>query len=268
MRKHFITDFSWLLLIVMLLSACEKNVLNTTEVNQLTNQEAQLKVIFTTSYRSNPSYYIYVNGVRSSNTINPTSTTSPNVTPFPGGGLNTGGGSTADYMRIAAGQTSVDITTPKKGTTEDSLQLATSKLTYESGKKYSLYFADTSTNLTTVLVVDSLNAPDSGYAKFKFVNLMPDVSAGLDLYIGTVLVASGIPYKGVSSSFLIPTNNTSTVFSIRPAGAAPTSTALTTYSSASILANQRVLTVIARGYNAITTTSDLRRKTICLVFNQ
>jgi len=210
----------------------------------------------------------YLTGQLSSSVIGPTSTTSPNITPFPGGGLNTGGGSTADYLRIASGQSTVSIAVPKKGTTEDSLQLATSSQTFEAGKKYSLYFADTSASLTSVLVVDSLNAPDSGFTKFKFVNLMPDVSAGLDLYIGTVKVASAIPYKGVSPSFVVPTNNTSTTWSIRSAGAASTTTALTTYASASALANRRVLTVIARGYNTITTGSDIRRKTICLVFNQ
>ncbi|MEQ1796919.1 MAG: DUF4397 domain-containing protein [Lacibacter sp.] len=271
MRKYLFAEIYYILaVILLLLASCDKNVLNTTEVNRLTNQEAQVKVVFTTAYRSNPSYYIYLNGQRSSSIIGPTSTTAPNITPFPGGGLNTGGGSTADYLRIAAGQSTVSVAVPKKGTVtpEDSLQLATSQNTYESGKKYTLYFADTSTNLTSVLVVDSLNAPDSGFTKFKFVNLMPDVSAGLDLYIGTVKVASAIPYKGVSPSFVVPTNNTSTTWAIRPAGAASTTTALATYASASALANRRVLTVIARGYNAITTASDIRRKTICLVFNQ
>lgn len=268
MRKYLFADISKLVGILFFFSSCEKNVLNTTEVNLLTSQEAQVKVVFTTAYKANPSYYIYLNGQRSSSVIGPTSTTAPNITPFPGGGLNTGGGSTADYLRIAAGQSTVSVAVPKKGTTEDSLQLATSQFTYESGKKYSLYFVDTSTNLASVLVVDSLNAPDSGFTKFKFVNLMPDVTAGLDLYIGTVKVASAIPYKGVSPSFTIPTNNTSTTWAIRPAGAASTTTALATYASASALANRRVLTVIARGYNAITTGSDIRRKTICLVFNQ
>ncbi len=268
MRKYLFADISKLVGTLLLFSSCEKNVLNTTEVNQLTSQEAQVKVVFTTAYRSNPSYYIYINAQRSSSIIGPTSTTAPNVTPFPGGGLNTGGGSTADYLRIPSGQSTVSVAVPKKGTIEDSLQLATSQYTYEAGKKYTLYFADTSTNIASVLVVDSLNAPDSGYTKFKFVNLMPDVIAGLDLYIGTVKVASAIPYKGASPSFTVPTNNTSTIWSVRPAGAASTTTALTTYSNASALANQRILTVIARGYNAITTGSDVRRKTICLVFNQ
>lgn len=273
MRKYLFADTVKLVGILLLFSSCEKNVLNTTEVNQLTNQDAQVKVVFTAAYRSNPNYYLYINGVRSSNLIvvssTGSSTSSPFLTPFPGGGLNTGGGSTADYLRIASGQSMVTVTVPKKGTTEDSLQLATVSQTYEAGKKYSLYFTDTSTNLASVLVVDSLNAPDSGYTKFKFVNLMPDVSPGLDLYIGTVKVASAIPYKGVSPSFIIPTNNSSTVWAIRPAGAASTTTALATYTSASSLANQRVLTVLARGYNSIsTTTGDIRKKSIALVFNQ
>lgn len=273
MRNRIIQLLCLSTAILMLVTACKKNELKTTEVNKLTDNEAQLKVVFASSYRSNPSFAISVNGVRSSSTITVSatgsSTASPFVTPFPGGGLNTGGGSTADYLRIPSGQVTVSVAAPKRGTIEDSLQLATSQFMYEAGKKYSLYFVDTSTATASFLVVDSLTTPDSGYAKFKFVNLMPDVSAGLDLYIGATKVASGIPYKGVSSSFLVPTNNSSAIWAIRPAGAASSTTALATYNSTASLSNQRVLTVLARGYNSITINSgDIRKRSIALVYNQ
>ena len=273
MRNKFIQLFCFSIAVLMIVTSCKKNELKTTEVNKLTNNEAQLKVVFASSYRSNPNFMIYINGVRSSNVLTVsstgTSTSSPFVTPFPGGGLNTGGGSTADYLRIPSGQVTVAVAVPQKGTVVDSLPLATSQLTYEAGKKYSLYFVDTSTAVTHFLVADTLTAPDSGYTKFKFVNLMSDVSAGLDLYIGSVKVASAIPFKGVSPSFLVPTNNSSSTWAIRPAGAASSTTALATYVSASSLANQRVLTVLARGYNAISTvTGDIRKRSIALIYNQ
>lgn len=273
MRNRIFQLFCFSIAVMMLTTSCKKNELKTTEVNKLTDNEAQLKVVFASSYRSNPNFMIFINGVRSSSVLTVsstgTSTSAPFVTPFPGGGLNTGGGSTSDYLRIPSGQVTVSVAVPKKGTIVDSLPLATSQLTYEAGKKYSLYFVDTSTAVTSFLVADTLTAPDSGYAKFKFVNLMADVSAGLDLYIGTVKVASAIPFKGVSPSFIIPTNNASTVWAIRPAGAAASTTALATYTSAASLANQRVLTVLARGYNAIsTTTGDIRKRSIALIFNQ
>jgi hypothetical protein len=152
--------------------------------------------------------------------------------------LRTGGGSTADYMRVPAGKTTIAIIVP-----------------------------DTSTNTSAFLVEDSLTRPDSGFVKFKFVNLIPDLTAGLDLYIGTVKVATAA-YKEVSQSFILPTNNVSTTWAIRPAGAASTSAALISYTNAASLSNQRVFTVIARGYNSITTTSYLRRRQISLIYNQ
>ncbi|RXK61866.1 DUF4397 domain-containing protein [Lacibacter luteus] len=261
MRNRFFQLICFFAAVVTLFTACEKNELKTTEVNKLTSNEAQVKVMFASFYRSNPRIYIKINDQLVSSTLT-------TFTPFPGGGLNTGGGSTADYLRVAAGQNSFAVAIPKFGTNVDSLQLANVQHTVTAGKKYSLYFADTSAATTSLLVEDSLIAPDSGYAKYKFVNMMPDVAAGLDLYIGTVKVASAIPYKGVSPSFVLPTNNASTTWAIRVAGG---TTNLVTYAGTTAsISNQRVYTVIARGYNAITSTStaEPRRRLVSLIYNQ
>lgn len=260
MRNRIIQLLCFSTALLMLLTSCEKNELNTTEVNKLTDNEAEVKVMFASFYRSNPRIYIKINDQLVSSVLT-------TFTPFPGGGLNTGGGSTADYLRVAAGQNKFSVAVPKFGTNEDSLQLASVQHDVVAKKKYSLYFADTSTNTTSLLVEDSLTAPDSGYVRYKFVNMMPDAPGGLDLYIGTVKVASAIPYKGVSPSFVLPTNNASTVWAIREAGG---TTNRVTYSSASTLANQRVFTVIARGYYSITTTStaEPRRRLVSLIYNQ
>lgn len=245
------------------LYSCEKNSFNITETTAVTSADAQVKVAFFSTYRANPSYQIVVNDSRVSNTLNATGS-SPNPTPFPGGGLNTGGGSTADYLAIKSGDNKIAITIPKFGTNTDSVSLVSGTISFGAGKKYSLYYTDTSANTSAVLVEDSLMAPDSGFAKYKFVNLIPDIAA-VDLYIGTVKVASAIPYKGVSASFILPTNNSSTVWAIRSAGSG---TNLATYTSGATLGNQRVFSVIARGYSTISTSSDVRRRAVCLIYNQ
>jgi len=242
-----------------LLVSCEKNALHSVETSGVDNQP-QLKVMYFSAYRANPLYQIKVNDTRVSNTLGGSS----NPTPFPGGGLNTGGGSTPDYLFMPQLTNTIAIAIPKVGTNTDSISLASAPVTMEASKVYSLYFTDTAANTTTVLVQDSLARPDSGYARYKFINLMPDLPA-LDLYIGTVKVASNIPYKGVSQSFVLPTNNASTTWAIRTVGGTAN---LTTYASASTLGNQRVYSVVARGYNAITATTDFRRRSISLIYNR
>ena len=243
----------------ILLYSCDKNGLNISTGIDASN-DAQLKVNFFSSYRANPGYQVKINDTRVSNVLT-------YVTPFPGGGLNTGGGSTADYLAVSGGNAKVSIAFPKTGTNEDSLKVSDTTVALEAGKKYSLYFADTGAKTTKLLVMDTLTTPDSGFAKYKFINLIPDLAA-LDLYIGTTKVASNIPYKGVSPSFTVATNSASTTWAIRPAGAASTTTALNTYANASSIGNQRVYTVVARGYNSITATTDPRRRWISLIYNQ
>ena len=76
--------------------SCDKNeIKNAGAFNEAVDQ-AQVKVNIFSHYRSNPSLQIKVNDQRVSNALTA-------ATPFPGGGLNTGGGSTADYLAIAPG---------------------------------------------------------------------------------------------------------------------------------------------------------------------
>lgn len=243
---------------IAILVACEKNSFTTSNYIPVSTQ-AQVKVNFFSSYRANPPYQIKLNDVRISNNLT-------YATPFPGGGLNTGGGSTADYISFNPGSNKVSISLPKAGTDQDSVSLATTNIEVATGKVYSLYFADTAANMTTLLVQDTLSRPDSGWAKFKFINLIPDLPSA-DLYIGTTKVASAIPYKGVSPSFLLPTNSSSTTWAIRAAGG---TTNLATYASAASITNQRVYSVVARGYNSIlnTATTDPRRRSVSLIYNQ
>jgi hypothetical protein len=168
---------------------------------------------------------------------------------------------------VPAGIVKVSFATPKYNTSMDSVTLATNTLTLTSGKKYSLYVTDTAANTSFVLVEDTLVRSDSGYAKYKFVNLVPDKGA-VDLYIGTLMVASNIAYKAVSSSFILPTSTAAAVWTIKATG---TSTSIGGGYSATVantIANQRIYTVIARGYGSITSSSDPRYSKISLIINQ
>ena len=259
-----IGKFICTLIMITSFAACTKNELKISESTRLDESRAQAKIFFVSAYKANPLYQININDVRVSNTLGG-GTAAP--TPFPGGGLNSGGSTTSDYLGVPAGIVKVSFATPKYNTSIDSVALATNTLTLSSGKKYSLYVTDTAANTSFVLVEDTLVRSDSGYAKYKFVNLVPDKGA-VDLYIGTLMVASNIAYKAVSPSFILPTSTAAAVWSIKATG---TSTSIGGGYSATVantIANQRIYTVIARGYGSITSTSDMRYSKISLIINQ
>jgi predicted aspartyl protease len=139
--------------------------------------------------------------------------------------------------------------------------LFTGSVTLEAGKFVTLHLTDTGANAAMVVVEDNVALPDSGFSRYKFVNLHPNQVA-LDLYHGTVKVASNIPYKGSSPEFTL-VSTTAGSWAIRPAGAAPTSAALHSYSNT--IPNQRVLTVFARGYTGVT---GVRAPAISLLYNR
>ncbi len=252
--------------LAVLVAGCEKNKFNLKDTTFIEGN-AQLKVNFVSSYKNNPAVQLKIDDVRVSNSYT-------YFTPFPGGGLNTGGGNYADYLAVSPGSHTVQISVPNAGTNNDSLVLATATVDLTADKTYSLYFADTAANTISKLMEDDLSSPDSGYIKFRFINLMPDLPAGLDLYFGTgytsttsVKVAGPILYQGASDYFTVALN-TGSSWSIRPAGAAATTTAIATYASASSVVNQRVFTITSRGYNSITSTSDVRRRLFSFIYNR
>ena len=61
MRNRIIQVFCFSATVLMLFASCKKNELKTTEVNKLTGNEAELKVMFASFYRSNPRIYIKIN---------------------------------------------------------------------------------------------------------------------------------------------------------------------------------------------------------------
>jgi hypothetical protein len=223
------------------LMSCEKNIQRELDLVS-TDGKAYIKINYAMAFAVNSGVQLKINGSRVSTTL-----TFPY--PFPGGGLNTGGSSNPDYLALDPKQIDLVVSRPKVGTAEDSVVLFSKSFANNAiffGTNYTIHLTDTGANATGVVVTDNITRPDSGYSRFKFVNLLPNQTA-LDLYYGTVRVASNIAYKANSPEFTIQVTGSSASWTIRPAGALSTSTALATY--AMTVPNQRSFTVFAAGYS-------------------
>lgn len=258
-------------LISIIIIGCAKNVLNYGDIQKLDDTQALLKINYASQYANNRSVFFRINGQRVSYLVT-------GRTPFPGGGYNTGGANSADFMQIASGTTKFSVILPRKvdnGT--DSLELFSTNIQLVGGKSYVLHVTDTSATTQTLLVEQKFNLPDTTLSRFNFVNLMPNVPA-IDLYYGSTavtvadqsadsLLVGNIGYLQASADFTIRYNGlnpttgltTNKIFKIRPAGAAKTAaTLLATYTSASVPVNQRIFTAFASGYSGKSATSTQR----------
>lgn len=242
----------------LLVFSCKKNTLSVAPFDK-TDGQGLLKINYASPYKNNPAIQIKVDGNRVSNNITYN-------TPFPGGGLNTGGSNNADYMNFSPGEHTVSLSIPKVGTGEDSIELYKTSVELKSNAPCTLHVTDTATGTQSVLLSDIANMPDSGITKFSFVNLVPGSS--MDLYFGPTKLASGIAYKAASDTFSIPAGSVYQ-FAIRLAGSSSTSTALATYPTSAgttyTIPNQRVFTAYARGYLGLTST-DIRRAMLSFLY--
>jgi hypothetical protein len=231
----------------LLVWSCKKNIVSYLETTS-TDGQASIKIVHASPYTTNYPVVIKVNDIRVSNNIT-------NATPFPGGGLNTGGASSPWYLSMKPGKNQVSLSVPKVGTSIDSIALFTTNINVEANKYYSAYITDTAANTKLVLVPENMTTPTGNTTRFKFVNLIPNVPA-LDLYWGTNKVASNIAYTGVSPEFTLNRGDTARWY-VRTAGAAPTAapvafypvTTGTSVSAPLTVPYQRVMTVFARGYS-------------------
>lgn len=230
---------------------CNKEITPKAEYIVPTGNDAKLKINFVSVYQKNPSVQISINNTRVSNLITAR-------TPFPGGGYNTGGDNRPDYLKLNPGSISVGVGIPNVGTNTDSVKLFTGTVTLSAGKFYSLHVTDTAANTKMVLVEDDVSNADTGSSKYRFINLMPNVPA-VDLYYGTTLVAANVSYLSITDPFTMRVPATSLAWTIREAGALPTSTALATYTSSNTTLSTRTYVVFAMGYKGITSSSDPRR---------
>lgn len=187
-------------------------------------------------------------------------------TPFPGGGYNTRGSNFAIYLSVPQGANTVSVVIPKTGTNDDSVVLFTGPVNIADNAPYTLHIADTMVSATlnntkTLLVKNETKLVDTGFCRFRFVNLIPNLSA-VDIYLNGTLVKSNVAYLAQTDTFSIRTgvnapnfvNFSTPTWAVRPAGAASTTAAIATYASANGLINQGVLTMFTMGYGSTTGT--------------
>lgn len=256
MKKKYIAPLFTVMFLSIIFWACKKNELRVAPFDY-TDGMALLKINYSSPYALNPGVQIKVNGVKVSNAITYS-------TPFPGGGLNTGGSSNADYLAVSPGIDTITISILNVGTNVDSILLYKTSVELTANVYQTLHITDTAAATKSVLLTDLSNKSDSGFTKFRFVNLIPNSSAGIDLYLGTVKMASAIGYLQATDTFSVAAG-TAGAWTLRTAGG--TATLGTAYTNTASTANQRVFTAYARGYIGPATT-DIRSPKISFAYNK
>lgn len=255
---------------VLMLSSCDKEVELIGAFENLPKDKAFLKVVYCSAYPTRDSVQIKINDTRVSNTfISLGATFLP--TPFPGGGINTGGSSAPDYLVVDPSSIKVSVSIPKRRSIEDSIvRFSGNTPIMEANKKYTSYITDTGSRSRLVLVPETGVLAAIGSSHFKFVNLIPNQPA-LDLYFGEQKVASNIAYGSFSAEFPLLYGRTAQ-WIIRLAGAPITATPLVVWPgtvAAPVLqvipSISRSYTVFCKGYTGGTTT---RTPTISLLINE
>ncbi len=225
-----------------LLAGCDKDENIKLRDVEIVNNNALLKIAYFSPTQRNPNVQIKINGMRVSNLV-------IYATPFPGGGYNTQGSSNSDYLSIVPGSTKVTISLPKAGTNEDSLEILNTTVNLQGSKQYTLFTSDSIPALSSFLQEDIVVVPDSGYAKVRFVNLMPNLPA-VDFYRNNVLIKANVALNTVTDFDTASIALNPSQFHIRPAGALPSTTAIAVYPAGVTftLTNKRSYTILARGY--------------------
>jgi hypothetical protein len=243
----------------ILLFSCKKNGNFVTQLPvTLSTGLSNVKIVHASAYNTNYTVQLKVNDARVSNNITYS-------TPFPGGGLNTGGSNFPWYMNLTGGDNKITMSVPKAGTNVDSILLFNGNTYMQPDVYTTVYIYDTGANTQLAKKIENTTMPAYGTARFKFVNLIPNLPFA-DLYAGPNKVASNIAYSQFSPEFTL--NMLDTVhWYIRPAGALPTSGAIAQYPTTTIpqtIPNQRIFTVYSRGYVG---TIGNRLPAISLLFN-
>lgn len=250
MKIFIIFSFFTLLLFVF---GCSRNEIDYGDIQVVSPEDAIVKINYASLYSDNRQVFIKFNGSRVTPLIY-------GRQPFPGGGYNTYGDVRADFLVVKPGDLHMSVVLPHKiDDGLDSLELYSADFKTEAGKRYTIHIADTAQFTRSLMSEEDFSMPDSGYARYRIINMMPNVPA-IDLYYGQdaastladSLVAANVKYMEFSDYFTINRASTRT-WKIRPAGAARTSaTVLASYTSTNTLQNQRTYTVFALGYNGIT----------------
>lgn len=237
--------FSLLILAaVIVLAACKKNIFNTTQQEGVENKSLVKLALFNAPVVA-PTFLVYNNGERISGPL----LLSPNGYPFPGGGFNTAGNSNGDYLALNPGSNKFELWTTNPGTADIISKFFETTQTFEVNKKYTLYTTDTAANALAINVPDDAVAPDSGLARIRFINLIPN-SGTLDFYKGATLLKAGVKYKDFTEFFDVQYGSDS--FSVRTGGTLPGSALSSLAYRVITPTNKRIYSFLARGYTGAT----------------
>lgn len=250
MKKIIICLFS-----VFSLWGCKESIQDFGDVEFLTDKDAIVKINMASVYSDDRYMYVKFNDQRVTPRIRARE-------PYPGGGYNTRGDSRPDFLRIAEGQVNIKVCLPYSVDNGlDSVVLKEMTVAFQGGKQYTVQIADTAANTKMFVTEESLARPDSSFASYRFINLMPNVES-LDLYYGAAattaeptqdsLVAKNIKFGQISEYFTIRRAAART-WKIRRSGDPVTNASvLASYSNASSLLNRRSYTAFALGYAGFT----------------
>ena len=226
----------------LVFSACSKNVIEPVPTIQPPSSNTNVKIVYASAYTINYKVHLRTNDAIVSNVITYS-------TPFPGGGLNTGGGNYPDYLSLAPGPLKISVAVPNNNAGTDSIVLSNNTVTLEASKFYSVYLADTSVSTQAFVITENKAVVEGDFTRYKFVNAIPN-STGVDVYFAGNKVASNVAYKSASAEFTLARGATGQ-FSIRNAGDDPATPAILQYPAASTLLTVpygRIMTVYGRGY--------------------
>lgn len=242
-------------------SGCKESIQDFGDLDFLTENDAIIKINMASVYPDDRYMYVKFNDERVTPLIRARE-------PYPGGGYNTRGDSRPDFLKVAAGTINVKVCIPhKKDNGQDSIVLNDQTLSVEGGKQYTIHITDTAANTKMFLAQESFVKPDSSFATYRFVNLMPNVEA-IDLYYGAApstttppvqptqdsLIAKNIKFGEISEYFTIRRATTRS-WKIRRAGAPAThETVLAFYTNASSTLDKRSYVAYALGYAGFTST--------------
>ena len=240
--KNIILNFLAVAMIFVA-SSCNKDTELKAPQTFANGNTAYLKINYASLHATNPSVQIAINDVRVSGSIT-------GRTPFPGGGFNTSGSSFPDYLAVKAGVNKLSIVGLNRVTQKDSVVMFFTNINLQAGKFYTAHVTDTAARTQALLLEDVLSFKDTT-SRYRFVNLMPNVPL-VDLYYGTTLVSSAIPYLNSSAYFDLPSPVLTAAWAVRETGAAPTSTALAIFTSTNTSLRGRVYTAFALGYRGQT----------------
>jgi hypothetical protein len=187
------------ILSVVLINACTKNTLRSTETD-LAEDKAYAKFYFLSP--ATPSVMFKINNVKiNGGNISGTTGLFPSTSNFP------------DYAAIPASAGSLKMSLPNSGTGNDSVLIFTANINTNPKKYYSITLADTGVDRTLFSIEDNLgDYTDSGFYKIRFLNAMaksPNLSLiRVDSNNATSVVRDtlfrDVPFKTATDYFKVP----------------------------------------------------------------